>query len=63
MNKAQKLINRIMLENGLRHKYQVAEYFGVTPQALSLWIAKDKIPPKHLLKISKETLKYIERNL
>ena len=43
-----------MMENGLRHKYQVAEYFGVTPQALSIWIAKNQIPPKHLLKLSLE---------
>ena len=37
-----------------RHKRDVAEYFGVTPQALSIWIAKNQIPPKHLLKLSQE---------
>ena len=37
MNKAQEIISRVMVENGYRHKYQVAEYFGVTPQAISTW--------------------------
>ena len=54
MNKAQKLINRIMLENGLRHKYQVAEYFGVTPQAISTWLTKGEVPSKHQLKVRGE---------
>lgn len=54
MNKAQKLINRIMLENGLRHKYQVAEYFGVTPQAISTWLTKGEVPSKHQLKVRSE---------
>ena len=54
MNKAQKLINRIMMENGLRHKYQVAEYFGVTPQAISTWLTKGKVPSKHQLKVRSE---------
>ena len=54
MNKAQKLINRIMMENGLRHKYQVAEYFGVTPQAISTWLTKGEVPSKHQLKVRSE---------
>ena len=59
MNKAQKLINRIMMENGLRHKYQVAEYFGVTPQAISTWLTKGKVPSKHQLKV-REEIEYTE---
>ena len=54
-SKTSDIIDNLMLGNGFRRKRDVAKYFGVTPQALSLWIAKDKIPPKHLLKISKET--------
>jgi len=54
MNKAQKLINRIMMENGLRHKYQVAEFFGVTPQAISTWLTKGEVPSKHQLKVRSE---------
>ena len=54
MNEAQKLINRIMMENGLRHKYQVAEYFGVTPQAISTWLTKGEVPSKHQLKVRSE---------
>ena len=54
MNKAQEIISRVMVENGYRHKYQVAEYFGVTPQAISTWLTKGEVPPKHLLKIRSE---------
>ena len=43
-----------MLENGLRHKYQVAEYFGVTPQAISTWLTKGEVPSKHQLKVRGE---------
>ena len=43
-----------MDKRGFRRKRDVADYFGVSPQALSLWIAKDQIPPKHLLKIAEE---------
>ena len=43
-----------MMENGLRHKYQVAEYFGVTPQAISTWLTKGKVPSKHQLKVRSE---------
>ena len=52
MESARDTINNIMNERGFRHKHQVADYFGVSPQALSIWIAKNQIPPKHLLKIS-----------
>lgn len=50
---AKEIINNLMLDRGLRRKRDVAKYFGVTPQALSIWIAKDQIPPKHLLKLSR----------
>ena len=43
-----------MMENGLRHKYQVAEYFGVTPQAISTWLTKGEVPSKHQLKVRSE---------
>ena len=43
-----------MLENGLRHKYQVAEYFGVTPQAISTRLTKGEVPSKHQLKVRGE---------
>jgi len=39
---------------GMKRKRDVAHYFGVSPQALSIWIAKDQIPPKHLLKLSRQ---------
>jgi len=54
MDSALEVINKIMHKHRFRHKRDVAEYFGVTPQALSIWIAKNQIPPKHLLKISEE---------
>ena len=54
MNKAQEIISRVMVENGYRHKYQVAEYFGVTPQAISAWLTKGEVPSKHLLKVHSE---------
>ena len=38
----------------MKRKRDVARYFGVSPQALSIWIAKDQIPPKHLLKLSRQ---------
>ncbi len=44
------IINEIMLRKGLRHLYQVADFFEVTAQTLSGWIKQNKIPPKHLLK-------------
>jgi hypothetical protein len=33
------------------HKYQVAEFFGVTPQAISTWLTKGEVPSKHQLKV------------
>ena len=54
MKKALDIINDVMDKHRFRHKRDVAEYFGVTPQALSIWIAKNQIPPKHLLKLSQE---------
>jgi PAS domain S-box-containing protein len=56
-SKTSDILDSLMVGKGFRRKRDVAKYFGVSPQALSLWIAKDKIPPKHLLKISKETIK------
>lgn len=54
MNNAHKIINSIMAQNGFRHKYQVAEYFGVTPQAISSWLTKGVIPSKHFLRVQSE---------
>ena len=56
MEKASEIINNLMSQKSFTRKRDVAEFFGVTPQALSLWIAKGIIPPKHLLKLSKENL-------
>ena len=52
MNKTKDIINGIMLRHGMKRKRDVAHFFGVSPQALSLWIAKNQIPPKHLLKLT-----------
>ena len=54
MENALDIINDVMDRHRFGHKRDVAEYFGVTPQALSIWIAKNQIPPKHLLKLSQE---------
>jgi hypothetical protein len=59
MENALDIINKVMDKYKFRHKRDVAEYFGVTPQALSIWIAKNQIPPKHLLKLSRENTKGI----
>ncbi|OUX29999.1 MAG: hypothetical protein CBE24_07425 [bacterium TMED264] len=59
MENALEIINKVMDKHRFRHKRDVAEYFGVTPQALSIWIAKNQIPPKHLLKLSQEKTKDI----
>jgi len=48
------IINDLMELRGMKRKRDVAQYFGVSPQALSIWIAKDQIPPKHLLKLSRQ---------
>ena len=54
MTKALEIINSIMDIKGFRRKREVAEYFGVSPQALSIWISKDDIPAKHVLKFTRE---------
>ena len=56
MEKASDIINKLMSRKEFRRKRDVADFFGVSPQALSIWIAKGAIPPKHLLKLSKENL-------
>ena len=63
MERAIDIINKVMDEHRFRHKRDVAEYFGVTPQALSIWIAKNQIPPKHLLKLSQEKLEAVPINI
>lgn len=55
MKPAQEIISKVMAEKGFRHKYQVAEYFGVTPQAVSTWITTGVIPSKHILKHQSES--------
>jgi len=50
------IINNLMINKGLRRKRDVAAFFGVSPQALSFWIAKGEIPPKHLLKLSQQNI-------
>tara|TARA_Y100001970_G_scaffold85203_1_gene107475 strand:- start:394 stop:1083 length:690 start_codon:yes stop_codon:yes gene_type:complete len=62
MESASVIINNLMAQEGFRRKRDVAEYFGVSPQALSLWIAKGEIPPKHLLKLSKNTIPDVPSN-
>ena len=54
MNLVQETISKVMIHYGFRHKYEVAKYFGVTPQALSTWLTKGQIPSKHLLKVKSE---------
>jgi len=56
MENVSDIINSLMVREGLRRKRDVAEYFGVSPQALSFWIAKGEIPPKHLLKLTQENI-------
>ena len=56
MEKASDIINELMSRKEFRRKRDVADFFGVSPRALSIWIAKGAIPPKHLLKLSKENL-------
>ena len=51
MNSVQKIISQVMSHYGFRHKYQVAKYFGVTPQALSTWLTNGNIPSRHILKV------------
>ena len=54
MTKALEIINSIMDTKGFRRKREVAEYFGVSPQALSIWLSKGDIPAKHVLKFTRE---------
>ena len=56
MAKASKIIKELMVQKKFRLKRDAAEFFGVSPQALSIWISKGEIPPKHLLKLSKESV-------
>ncbi len=51
----QEIISGVMAGQGFRHKYQVAEYFGVTPQAVSTWLTTGIIPSKHILKYQSES--------
>lgn len=55
MKTVQEIISDVMANQGLRHKYQVAEYFGVTPQAVSTWLTSGIIPSKHILKYQSES--------
>ena len=54
MKTVQEIISGVMAGHGFRHKYQVAEYFGVTPQAVSTWLTTGIIPSKHILKYQSE---------
>jgi len=45
-----------MQHHGFRRNYEVADYFGVTPQTLSGWVKTNAIPPKHYMKYEKEIL-------
>jgi PAS domain-containing protein len=56
MEQEEEIINNLMINQGLRRKRDVAAFFGVSPQALSFWIAKNQIPPKHLLKLSHQNI-------
>ena len=56
MENVKEIINNLMINKGLRRKRDVAAFFGVSPQALSFWIAKNQIPPKHLLKLSQQNI-------
>lgn len=56
MENVKEIINNLMIHQGLKRKRDVATFFGVSPQALSFWIAKNQIPPKHLLKLSQQNI-------
>jgi len=56
MENVKEIINNLMINKSLRRKRDVAAFFGVSPQALSFWIAKGEIPPKHLLKLSQQNI-------
>ena len=54
MPTAEEVILEVMRHHGFRRHYEVAEYFGVTPQTLSGWVKANSIPPKHFMKYEKE---------
>ena len=56
VSKAEKVVLDVMKHFGFRRNYEVAEYFGVTPQTLSGWIKNGEIPPRHLMKYTSEVL-------
>ena len=58
---AEKVVLDIMRHFGFRRNYQVAEYFDVTPQTLSGWIKAGEIPPKHMMKYTKEVLNVLAK--
>ena len=37
--KTSDVINDIMVQKGFKRKREIANYFGVSPQAFSLWIS------------------------
>ena len=53
---AEEIILDVMQHHGFRRNYEVADYFGVTPQTLSGWVKTNVIPPKHYMKYEKEIL-------
>lgn len=53
---AEEIILDVMQHHGFRRNYEVADYFGVTPQTLSGWVKTNAIPPKHYMKYEKEIL-------
>ena len=55
MKTVQEIVSDVMGSQGFRHKYQVAEYFGVTPQAVSTWLTTGIIPSTHILKYQSES--------
>ena len=52
----EKIVLDVMRHQGFRRNYEVAEYFGVTPQTLSGWIKTNTIPPKHYMKYEQEII-------
>ena len=56
---AEEIILDVMQHHGFRRNYEVADYFGVTPQTLSGWVKTNAIPPKHYMKYEKEILSYL----
>ncbi len=48
------ILDEFMVRKGFRRRYQLAEYLGVSPQAVSSWQRKNDIPARHLLHITEE---------